>query len=82
MKEHDTLKFTDYKLPENFKRVVVGFKSATDTRFNGIEFYDKQGNKLLSVGTILNQVDTILDDDERIVGIASRNEIDAEHNDF
>ena len=74
--------FEDYKIPNNFKRVVVSFYSDTDTRFYGIEFYDKQETKLLSVGTIINPVETILDDDERIVGIASRNEKDAEHHDF
>jgi len=31
--------FKDYKMPENLKRVVVGFNS--DTRFCGITFYDK-----------------------------------------
>jgi hypothetical protein len=50
--------------------------------FYGIAFYDKQGNKLLSLGSIYNPVETILDDDERIVGIASLNEQNAEHNDF
>jgi len=74
--------FTDYKIPDNFKRVVVGFYSDTDTRFKGIAFYDKQGTQLLSLGSIKNKVETILDDDERIVGIASRNEAYAEHQDF
>jgi len=63
--------------------VVVGFSSDdTDTRFKGIAFYDKQGTQLLSLGSIKNKVETILDDDERIVGIASRNEAYAEHQDF
>jgi len=63
--------------------VVVGFISNnTDTRLNGIAFYDKHGAKLLSIGSFYNQVETILDDDERIVGIASRNQAYAEHNDF
>jgi len=63
--------------------VVVGFISNnTDTKLSGIAFYDKQGAKLLSIGNFYNQVETILDDDERIVGIASRNQAYAEHNDF
>ncbi len=62
--------------------MVVGFLSDTDTRFCGVEFYDRQRTKLLSVGTIKNPVETILDDDERIVGIASRNESHAQHYDF
>jgi len=74
--------FTDYKIPDNFKRVVVGFSSDADTKFKGIAFYDKWGTKLLSLGSIKNKVETILDDDERIVGIASRNEAYAEHQDF
>ena len=60
--------------------MIVGFKS--DTKFKGIAFYDKQGTQLLSLGSIKNKVETILDDDERIVGIASRNEAYAEHQDF
>ena len=76
------LVFADYKIPDNFKRVVVGLNSKTDTRFYGIAFYDKQGKELLSLGNFKNPVETILDDDERIVGIASRNEEHAEHNDF
>jgi hypothetical protein len=59
--------------------VVVGFGSDTDPFFCGISFYDKQGTKLLSVGTIQNPLETILEDDERIVGIASRNHRDAQH---
>ncbi len=74
--------FTDYKMPENLKRVVVGFNSDTDTRFCGFEFYDRQGIKLLSVGRIRYQVETILDDDERLVGIASRAALYARHFDF
>ena len=74
--------YKDYKIPENFKKVVVSFVSDTDTRLNGIEFLDRNGTKLLSVGTIKNPVETILDYDERLVGIASRNESDAEHRDF
>ena len=62
--------------------MVVGFFSDADTRFNGIAFYNRQGIKLLSAGSIKNPVETILDDDERIVGIASRNEANAEHHDF
>ena len=74
--------FADYKIPENFQKVVVGFYSNTDTSFYGIAFYDKQGKELLARGDISNPVETILDDDERIVGIASRNEAYAEHHDF
>lgn len=62
--------------------MVVGFLSDTDSRFFGVEFYCKQGNKLLSVGYIRNYIETMLDDDERIVGIASRNEEYATHYDF
>ena len=59
--------------------MVVGFLSDTDTRFCGVEFYDRQRTKLQSVGMIKNPVETVLEDDERIVGIASRNERDAVH---
>jgi len=63
--------------------VVVGFNSNnTDTRLSAIAFYDKQGTVLLSLGMIRNPVETIIDDDERIVGIASRNQAFAEHHDF
>ncbi len=51
MKEKASSNFTDYKLPENFYRVVVGFDYDTEPKFNGIAFYDKQGNNLLSVGS-------------------------------
>ncbi len=82
MKEFNGLLYRDYKIPDNFKRVVVGFDSFTYPCFLGIEFSDKQGTKLLSKGTIMNPIETILDDDERIVGIASRNEDYAIHTDF
>ena len=85
MKEYASTFFNtykEYKIPENFKRVIVGFHSDRHPCFNGIAFYDKQGSKLLSLGTIGNPVEIILDDDERIVGIASRNEVDAMHYDF
>ena len=82
MDEHPGDVFTDYKIPGNFKKVVVGFFTHGFTRFNGITFYDEQGTTLLSLGAIQNPVETILDDDERIVGIASRNEFYAEHFDF
>ena len=62
--------------------MVVGFGSHTGTKFNGIAFYDKQGKELLSLGKIINPVETILYDDERIVGMASRNQEYAEHYDF
>ncbi len=75
-------KFTEYKIPDSLSRVVVGFNSDTDTRFCGFEFYDRQGIKLLSVGRIRYQVETILDDDERLVGIASRTAYFAKHRDF
>ena len=35
--------YTEYKMPDNFQRVVVGFPSDTDTRVEGIAFYDKWG---------------------------------------
>ena len=82
MNERAGLVFADYKIPENFKKVVVGFLSDTDPSFYGIAFYDKQGKELLSLGTIRNPVGTIIDDDERIVGIASLNKAYAEHHDF
>ncbi len=82
MREASDYQLTDYKIPDNLKRVVVCFDSNADNRFYGIEFYDKQGNKLLSLGTIINPVETILDDDESLVGIASRNENTAIHYDF
>ncbi len=82
MIEQPFYQFSEYKIPNNFKRVVANFISDSDTRFIGIEFSDKHGNKLLSVGTIRNSVETFLDDDERLVGIASRNEINAVHHDF
>jgi len=62
--------------------VVFGFKSDTDLCFCGIAFYDKQGKELLALGSIRNPVETILDDDERIVGIASRNTSYAYHYNF
>ncbi len=61
--------------------MVVGFAYG-DRNLKGIEFYDKWGTKLLSLGSIDNTVETILDDDERIVGIVSRNENKAIHMDF
>ena len=74
--------YTEYKIPDSLSRVVVGFYSDTNTRFCGFEFYDRQGIKLLSVGRIRYQVETILDDDERLVGIASRAALYARHFDF
>ena len=53
----------EYRIPDNFKKVVFGFKSDTDLCFCGIAFYDKQGKELLSLGDIQNPVETILDDD-------------------
>ena len=64
----------EFKIPDNFKKVVVGFITDTGTRFCGIAFYDRQGNQLLTLGYLDHPVETILDKDERIVGIASRNE--------
>ena len=81
LSEHN-YSFKQHLVPDIFKKVIVGFSSNTDTRFDGIAFYDKQGKELLSLGAIKNPVETILDDDERIVGIASRNDKNAEHNDF
>jgi hypothetical protein len=72
--------FKEYKIHDNFKKVVVG--SDTYSCFCGIAFYNKQGKELLSIGKIRNPVETILDDDERIVGIVSRNEEIAEQYDF
>lgn len=69
--------FRDYKIPDDFKRVVVGFLTDSNPCFSGLEFYDSQGVQLLSVGSIKNKVETILDDDERIVGIASRIETES-----
>ncbi len=59
----------------------MGF-SSDNTKFEGIAFYDKKGTILLKAGSISNPIETILDYDERIVGIASRNVKDAEHHDF
>ena len=42
--------YKEYKIPDNFKRVVVGFSSYRHPCFCGIAFYDKQGTKLLSLG--------------------------------
>jgi hypothetical protein len=36
---------SDYRIPVNFKKVVIG--SSSDNRLRGVEFYDKQGTKLL-----------------------------------
>ena len=36
--------YSEYKIPANFKRVVVGFDSSP--RFYGIAFYDKNGNEI------------------------------------
>jgi len=83
LQENRNFNYTDHRIPDNFKRVVVNFISDSDTRFCGITFYDKQGKELLSLGYIKhNPVETIVEDDERIVGIASRNEKDAWHDDF
>ncbi len=82
LKEDNGNQFTDSQMPDNLKRVVVCFYSDDHPCFQGIAFYDKQGTELLSVGQIENPVETILDDDERIVGIASRNDDDADHYDF
>ncbi len=49
--------------------MVVG--KLVDERLCGIAFYDKQGTQLLIKGKIENPVETIFDEDERIVGIAS-----------
>jgi hypothetical protein len=35
---------SDYGIPANFKKVVVGFTSSS--LFYGIEFYDKNGNEM------------------------------------
>lgn len=53
--------------------MVVSFTYG-DRNLNGIVFYDKWGAKLLYLRSIDNTVETILYDDERIVGIVSRNE--------
>ena len=74
--------FIQHRVPDIFKKVIVGFLSDTDPCFCGLAFYDKQGKQLLSLGKIKNPVETILDDDERIVGIVSRNEDYAWHYDF
>jgi|LauGreDrversion4_2_1035121.scaffolds.fasta_scaffold3849353_1 hypothetical protein len=70
----------DFIIPLNFKKVVCG--SSTDNRLRGVEFYDKQGKKLLTAGTISNPVETILEDDERIVGVASHYASYGNHYDF
>jgi hypothetical protein len=81
--EETFYKFTEYKIPLNLKRVVTYFISNEDTRFIGFEFYGEQGKKLLSEGFVKDSsVETILDDDERIVGIKSRNQYQAVHYDF
>ena len=74
MKESPGGNYKEHRVPDNFKKVVVGFLTISCTTFRGIAFYDEQGTTLLSLGAIQNPVETILDDDERIVGIASRNE--------
>ena len=64
---------SDYRIPANFKKVVVNFY--TDARFYGIAFYDKNGNEMFKKGNFDHtKVETNLGDDERLLGIASRNE--------
>ena len=84
MKEFRNFNYRDHRIPDNCKRVVVYFESDSDTRFCGIVFYDKQGKEMLSLGYYIEDhtVETILEEDERIVGIASLNDEDAEHYDF
>jgi hypothetical protein len=82
LRENVNKKLIVDQIPEKFKRVVVGIYSDLNPSFVGVEFYDSQGRALLSFGMMDNPVETILDDDERIVGIASRNESGAEHRDF
>jgi hypothetical protein len=48
----ETYNSKEHEILVNFKRVVVGFSSGTDTIFRGIAFYDNQGTQLLSVGNI------------------------------
>jgi hypothetical protein len=82
LRENVNSNLIDHQIPDNIKKVVVGYFSDFNPSFVGVEFYDSQGTKLLTFGMIINPVETILDDDERIVGIASRNESGAEHRDF
>lgn len=83
MIEVTSFKFTEHKIPLNLKRVVTYFISNEDTRFIGFEFYGEQGEKLFSEGLVKKSyVETILDDDERIVGIKSRNQYQVVHYDF
>lgn len=64
---------SDYRIPANFKKVVVSFSSSP--QFYGIAFYDKNGNEMFKQSNFDNyaKIETILGDDERLVGIASRN---------
>lgn len=74
---------SDYRIPANFKRVVVGFYSNSTPEFCGIAFYDKNGNEMFKRGNLDNyKVETTLDDDERLVGIALRTTSSNYRNDF
>ncbi len=37
---------SDYRIPVNFKKVVVGFYANSTPEFYGIAFYDKNGNEM------------------------------------
>lgn len=42
-------------------------------QFGGVEFFDRNGNKVLEAGRLGNtKLDIILEDDERLVGVRSK----------
>ena len=70
--------------PDTVKKVVLWWRNE-DANLCAVEMFDKAGKNLLKIGYFLTpnseQHEVILNDGERIVGIASRNDR-AQHYDF